>query len=74
MTLVIGNYSLLYDKPHNKIVISLPQTPETPTNTISPVENRRIDVDEKELGAILAFAKTCFEEERSTAEKGELKC
>ncbi len=64
MMIVIGNYSLLYDKPHNKIVISLPQTPETPTNTISPVENRRIDVDEKELGVILAFAMKCFEEDK----------
>lgn len=63
MMIVIGNYSLLYDKPHNKIVISLPQTPVTPTNTLSPVENRKVDVDEKELGAILAFAKICFEEE-----------
>ena len=64
MIVVIGNYSLLYDKPHNKVVISLPQTPETPTNTISPVENRRIDVDEKELGTILMVAMKCFEEEK----------
>ena len=60
----IGNYGLLYDKSRNKIVISLPQTPETQTNTISPVENRKVDVDEQILGAILAFAKICFEEEK----------
>lgn len=64
MMLFLGNYSLLYDKPRNKIVISLPQTLETPTNTLSPVENRKIDVDEKELGAILAVAMKCFEEEK----------
>ena len=64
MMIFLGNYSLLYDKPRNKIVISLPQTLKTPTNTISPVENRKIDVDEKELGAILAVAKICFEEEK----------
>ena len=64
MMIVIGNYSLLYDKPHNKIVISLPQTPVTPTNTISPVENRKVDVDEKELGTILMVAMKCFEEDK----------
>lgn len=64
MMIVIGNYRLLYDKPHNKIVISLPQTLKTPTNTISPVENRKVDVDEKELGVILAVAMKCFEEEK----------
>ena len=60
----LGNYSLLYDKSRNKIVISLPQTQETQTNTISPVENRKVAVDEQELGAILAVAKICFEEEK----------
>lgn len=64
MIVVIGNYSLLYDKPHNKIVISLPQTPETPTNTIIPFENRKVDVDENELSTMLIVVMKCFEEEK----------
>ena len=63
--IAIGNYSLNYDRGRNKIIIGLPQTVFTSTNTISPVEDRKVDVDEKELIQLLVQTMMIFRKESS---------
>lgn len=58
--IVCGGYSLTYDKSNNKITITLPQTFRTVVNTISPVEDRRVDVNDSELAALLSLAMRIF--------------
>lgn len=53
-------YSLIYYKNRNQIVISLPQTLKTLTNTLEPVVDRRVDVEEKELAILLNVTQTIF--------------
>ena len=55
------NYSLIYEKKANQIIIGLPQTVHTISNTISPIINRRIDIKEEELFGILFATKLTFE-------------
>ena len=57
----LDEYSLLYDVKKNRIVILLPQTMRTATNTISPVVNRRVDIKEKDLSPVLLITKCVFE-------------
>lgn len=56
--IVSDGYSLNYDKGKNKIVICLPQTMETLTNTIDAVTDRKIDINASEqlfiLNAVMA--------------------
>lgn len=58
--LTSDGYSLTYNKNKNQIVISLPQTYETATNTYDQVADRRTDVMEIELFVLLNIAKVIF--------------
>lgn len=70
--LLSEGYGLIYEKNRNMITIVLPQTSKTFTNTISPVVNRRTDVEEKDLLVLLNVAKLIFcKAERSKDEHTE---
>lgn len=58
--LTSDGYSLIYDKNINKIAILLPQTWETLTNTCNPIVDRRTDVQETDLWALLNVAQLIF--------------
>ena len=58
--IVSDGYSLMYDEKHNRIVIGLPQTWKTLTNTFDPVADRRIDVSETDLIVLLNIAPQIF--------------
>lgn len=45
----------------NKIVILLPQTPETLNSTMGPVSNRKKELSKDELMYILMMVKNCAE-------------
>lgn len=53
-------YSLIYYKSRNQIVIGLPQTWGSLTNTINLVADRKIDVEEKDLAILLAATQAIF--------------
>lgn len=57
----LDNYSLIYEKKKNRIVICLPQTTESILNTTTPIVNRRFDVKNEELLGILVATKLTFE-------------
>lgn len=57
----LDNYSLIYEKKKNRIVICLPQTTESILNTTTPIVNRRFDVKNEELIGILLATKLIFE-------------
>lgn len=59
--IVSDGYSIEYYPRRNTIEIVLPQTRATLTNTVSMVTNRRTDINEVELSAILAAVKAIFE-------------
>lgn len=61
--IVIDGYSLSYEKGKNRVLIHLPQTVFTPTNTIEPVVDRKVDVEEKDLAIILGVAMAIFRKE-----------
>ena len=54
-------YFLVYDKDKNRIVILLPQTMETSTNTKDSVTDRKIDINGSEQSLILNVVKAVFE-------------
>jgi len=58
--LISDGYALTYDKSKNQIVICLPQTYETITNTIEGVVDRRTDVEEADLLVLLNIASLIF--------------
>ena len=58
--LVSNEYALIYYPKQNQIVITLPQTCKTPTNTFSPVIDRRTDVQEIDLLAVLQVVQVIF--------------
>ena len=58
--LTSNGYSLVYYKNRNQIVIGLPQTWRTLTNTTSPVIDRRTDVKESELMCLLQVVQVIF--------------
>ena len=55
-----NGYFLVYYKNRNQIVIGLPQTWRTLTNTTSPVIDRRTDVKESELMCLLQVVQVLF--------------
>lgn len=55
--IISDGYSLVYDKGRNKIVIGLPQTMQTATNTVSMVTNRKVDLTDEEQMMILGIVK-----------------
>jgi hypothetical protein len=58
--IVSDGYSLMYDENHNRIVIGLPQTWKTLTNTFDPVVDRRTDVSETDLIVLLNIVQLIF--------------
>ena len=58
--LTSDGYCLTYYKNKNKIVISLPQTYETATNTYEQVVDRRTDVMETEMLVLIEIVKLIF--------------
>ena len=58
--LTSDGYCLTYYKNRNQIVICLPQTYETATNTYEKVVDRRTDVEETDLWVLLNIAKLIF--------------
>ena len=58
--LTSDGYSLTYYKNKNQIIIGLPQTYETATNTYEQVVDRRTDVGELDLLVLLEIAKLIF--------------
>ncbi len=50
-------YSIEYYKNHNKIVISLPQTIKTLTNTTDIVRNRKVDLEYTDLALLLELTR-----------------
>lgn len=58
--LTSDGYCLTYYKSKNQIVICLPQTMSTLTNTCVQVVDRRTDVEETDLWALLNVAQLIF--------------
>lgn len=54
-------YLLVYDRANNRIVIHLPQTIETSTNTVAMVKNRRTYLTPSEESIILQTVKAIIE-------------
>lgn len=59
-------YTARYYKKDNRIVINLPQTMVTMTNTIEPVVSRKVEISEEELSSFVALAKLVFEGRNET--------
>lgn len=57
----IEGYMLVYEPKNNRIVITLPQTMETLTNTVSEIVDRRIDISSEEEATILNVVKNIME-------------
>ena len=58
--LASNNYYLNYYPNLNQIVIRLPQTWRTLTNTTTPIIDRRTDVKESDLMCLLQVAQVIF--------------
>ena len=58
--LTSDGYALTYYKSRNQIIICLPQTCETATNTYEQVVDRRTDVEETDLWVLLNIAMLIF--------------
>ena len=58
--LTSNGYILAYYKNLNQIVIRLPQTEKTLTNTLDSVVDRRIDVEDEELAILLTTTQAIF--------------
>lgn len=58
--LTSDGYWLTYYKHKNQIVIGLPQTMQTATNTYEQVVDRRTDVEETDLLVLLNIAQLIF--------------
>ena len=56
-----GEYSLIYHRDENRIIILLPQTLETIISSKMPVVERRTEVTSEMLGLLLTMAKYIFE-------------
>ena len=50
-------YSIEHYRNRNQIVITMQQTTETPSNTISIVRNRKVDFTEEDLMILLELTK-----------------
>ena len=67
---VIDGYIIVQYPNENKIVIVLPQTASTITNTITPIVKRRRMITQDEEAALLVAVKGMFEAEQK-GEEGE---
>ena len=59
--ITLDGYTIMQFPLENKIVISLPQTVSTLTNTVTPVVNRRKIITDNEEAALLVAIKGMFE-------------
>ena len=57
----IKGYTLVYEPKNNRIVIALPQTIHTLTNTVSEIVDRRVDISIEEEATILNVVKDIME-------------
>ena len=55
--IVSDGYTLEYYKNRNQIIIGMPQTMLTPTDTVSMVINRKVDLTFEDQMMILAMVK-----------------
>lgn len=55
--IVSGGYSALYERDKNRIVIGLPQTVRTLTNTVQDLEPRKVDLTTEDLALLLQMAR-----------------
>lgn len=53
-------YSVEFRNNQNKIVIGLPQTLTTTTNTMYPIEERKTNPSDEELASILSLVRLIF--------------
>lgn len=58
--LISEEYALSYNPNENKITILLPQTVKTATNTVSPICDRRTDIEETDLMCLLTMTRIIF--------------
>lgn len=58
--IVSDGYSLIYDEKYNRIIIGIPPTMETATDTVTPIADRRTDVSETDLIVLLSIAQVIF--------------
>lgn len=61
MIVTNDGYSIWHEKRANRIIISLPQTMETVSNTMTMIDNRKSEFTDSELVAILSVAKAIAE-------------
>ena len=59
--IVSDGYSIIEHINKNQIVITLPQTLKTLTNTVTPIVERRTQLTDAELTAILMAIKAMYE-------------
>ena len=59
--IVSDGYTIEYYPKSNRIEIVMPQTVTTITNTVAMISNRRTDITELELTAILVVVKAMLE-------------
>lgn len=58
-------YSITPEPQRNRIVINLPQTVATATNTMWPTEDRKSELSDSELALILQMVRSLFKEENA---------
>lgn len=59
--IISEGYMLVYEPISNSIIITLPQTIETLTNTVSEIVDRRVDISIEEEATILNVVKAIME-------------
>lgn len=60
---MVDGYYLNYYPERNQIVITMPQTMQTLTNTVSMVMNRRVSITREEEAVIVNVVKAIMERE-----------
>lgn len=55
--IISDGYTIEYYKNRNQIIIGMPQTMLTPTDTVSMVINRKVDLTDEDQMIILAVVK-----------------
>lgn len=61
--IICDGYSLTYEPKNNRIIIIMPQTMSTISNTVSMITNRRTNITSEEETMILLFIKAIMEKE-----------
>ena len=57
MMIICEGYSVKYVPKDNQIIITLPQTFKTITNTVQMVANRKVDISDEDLALIMSLVK-----------------